>query len=643
MKSADNQNSEMVDAFIDESKSEIDFSLIESIEEKIILQKLYEIHQYHIIEKIFQSDNRKLIFSQLKDVEDFYSEAGGIKGYQNLVLKQLDGCEKKEDSISCPISHNIACKNSQVEKWVDLGIESMPLFCEIYVVGGAADRLGFFHPDSNEPLPAASYQFLGKPLLQHLIEDLEAREYLYFKKYGVRLFTPICLMTSDETNNYQRIRTLLEDKKYFGRPKETFIFVRQPMVPVLDQEGNWLLNAQGQLILKPSGHGALWTACIKQQVFKTLKKRGCRYALIRQINNPIIGIDYNLPAFMGAGIDTQKDFGFFVTKRVKGNSEGAIVYKKNLRDGCVYKLVTNVEYCQLQNDSISEDYPANTNLLFVNLESIIEAAKKLPYPGALLNFKGTKQSKPQARLELTMQNICEAFLDENDDLEAEHKSVFLVMQERSKAISTIKKFRNDLLEQNETPLKAYYEIFLAYHHFFKEVCQFDLPLISENFEKFIGNPSYHFLLHKGLGPSFEQLSKKLKSWKIYKDSWIDLQIVNGFFEKISIFGAFKIQAEKAYDFSSQPSFCMMQNIQIENQGFEKDLWNPFFPIEASFKECFSVTLGKNSAFIAKDVIFKGHEMIAVPDGKALVITNFGRSIMTIDEAYSLEIMGGIDL
>lgn len=63
----------------------------------------------------------------------------------------------------------------------------------------------------------------------HLVADLacgmscaQAREYLYYKLWGVQLTTPVAVMTSDAKGNHGHITRLMQRANWFGRGKESF-------------------------------------------------------------------------------------------------------------------------------------------------------------------------------------------------------------------------------------------------------------------------------------------------------------------------------------------------------------------------------------------------------------------------------------
>ena len=77
---------------------------------------------------------------------------------------------------------------------------------EVYPLGGAGDRLGLVDETTGESLPAALLMYNGRTLIEGLLRDLSAREWLYYKLHGEHHVTPVAIMTSA---GFTRARTRL--------------------------------------------------------------------------------------------------------------------------------------------------------------------------------------------------------------------------------------------------------------------------------------------------------------------------------------------------------------------------------------------------------------------------------------------------
>ena len=83
-------------------------------------------------------------------------------------------------------------------------------------------------------------------------------------------------------------------------------------------------------------------------VFEWFRQFGAKYALIRQINNPLAGLDYGLLAFIGIGVLQQKSFGFASCPRLCLSAEGMnVLIERKIRDGYSY-VISNVEYTDFE-------------------------------------------------------------------------------------------------------------------------------------------------------------------------------------------------------------------------------------------------------------------------------------------------------
>ena len=363
-----------------------------------------------------------------QEIDRFYREIGGLVGYQVSILQMLQKTDRscvEEESFHSPVFHDISEINDEVSESILAGLQAMPMLAELYPLGGAADRLHLVDQETGVELPAAKLEFSGRTLLETLLRDLQAREWLYYRLYGQQITTPVAIMTSYEKDNHRHVLQICEENGWFGRSKEAFRLFVQPLVPAVDEQGNWYTTGSCRLFLKPGGHGAIWKLARDEGVFEWLKIRSCKKALVRQINNPMAGLDYGLMSFVGIGSALDMSFGFASCCRRVSSAEGIVVIKET-KDRVV---LTNIEYCDFVKKGIVDEaatpqgdysrFTSNTNILFADLQAVEEAVSSHPFPGLLMNLKpaqlldesGRERQVMLARLESTMQNIADAFAE----------------------------------------------------------------------------------------------------------------------------------------------------------------------------------------------------------------------------------------
>ena len=387
---------------------------------------------------------------RLVQVEEFYDNIGGLAGYQlecvEILLKNAL-CENNPLGLYGE-TNGADCRNHEVQYLVppglDLegettrdrvadatvaGIRGLPFMAEIYPLGGAGDRLGLQCETTGDCLPTAMLDYCGRSLLETLIRDLQAREYLHFRLFGVQSRTPVAVMTSAAKGNHWRVAQLFEEARWFGRGQDSFMLFQQPLVPVVGgDDGKWLLPETLSPEMKPGGHGVIWKLMLDAGVFHWFENAGRTAAIIRQISNPMAGQDRTLLALSGEGLSGKKAFGFASCERVVGAAEGMnVLLKERIKpseshhhvdplecpsslgptvedslilrndhhdnascglstarpsvDGFDFSYrITNVEYTEFERLGIKDQpategsnhslFPANTNVLFVGLKAV---------------------------------------------------------------------------------------------------------------------------------------------------------------------------------------------------------------------------------------------------------------------------------
>jgi UTP---glucose-1-phosphate uridylyltransferase len=571
------------------------------------------------------------LLEQLLDIQAFYQHMGGIIGYHVSVLKLIVGSKENEIvRYHRPQGLDLENeKNTEINQVIRWGIENLDKLAVLCPLGGAGDRLNLVDQETGEPLPAALLPFLGKTLLEGLVRDIHALEYLYFTLYGKKILTPIAIMTSVEKNNHVHMLKICKENDWFGRPSESFFFFMQPLVPVVTSSGDWSLHAPFELRLKPSGHGVLWKLANDHGVFDWFESLGRRQFLVRQVNNPIAGTDQSILALLGIGFHQRKAFGFVSCERLLKSEEGMNVFVEKEKKGRKVCCITNVEYTNFSQQGIEDIpavpggcfsfYPANTNILFGDISAIKEVISVNPIPGQIVNMKSTisiidsdgkEKSIPAGRLESTMQNIADDITDDISPYASVERQnalkTFIVYNKRSKTISTTKKSYRQNESALGTPEQAYFDL-LYNHSILLEKCGWTLPP-QHSLEKMISEgPSFIFLFHPALGPLYNVIAQKMKGGHLTKGAEFQLELAEAYIENLFLEGSLLIEGK--HDSGSR---CYLRNVRIRNRGIDhssvKEYWkNNFLRTEAV-----KVFLNEGSEFYAENVSIQGSYTFEVP-------------------------------
>lgn len=603
--------------------------VIESIlaigQEEIVFQGL-ETHPH-------PSDALNGLIHALQVVEKGYREIGGIVGYHTAVLGLLS--EKACDPKPCtatflhPPGVDISQNNPEVALMIRWGLENLPKMAEFYPIGGAGERLDLKDEQTGELLPVAELKFDGRTLLEGMIRDLEAREWLYRQLFGTPVIVPIVLMTSHEKNNRLHIERICREANWFGRGKDKFYFFDQPLVPVITKDGNWSLKAPLVLNLKPGGHGVLWKFAEVNGIFKKLAEQKIEAALVRQINNPIAGLDYGLLAFTGKGAEEGRSFGFASCERLLNTPEGVdVVIETPLEKGFEYTL-TNVEYTEFVLHGIQDvpsepsgtcsAYPSNTNILFANLKEVEKALLKLPFPGMLINMKskvatlqpdGSVVEVEAGRLETTMQNIADAmgvvYPKEATEEELKGLPAFIIYNKRSKTISVAKSAHQPGKSLAGTPEGCYQDLLKEHVSLLKQ-CGF-----------FVGEDCL-ISYHPALGPLYDIIVQKLRRGRLEKGAELRIDLAEIDIEHLKLHGSLQIQGT----FTSK---CTLKNVTVHNDGIDRTKENIYWKNKIERRESLKIVIEGDGEFFAEGVIFTGNWEIEVKQGQKVTAVQDGSVI-----------------
>lgn len=647
-----------------------------SKEEELVLKSIVAIGQQSVffeegdLSLSERNGKVRVLIDTLLLVESFYREMGGVVGYQLTLLQFL--CKPKQrflvdkSQYRAPCGLDLSEPSLELREMIYHSIDKMGALAEMYPVGGAADRLRLQDPETGTLIPAAMLSFNGQTLLGKLIEDLQSREYLYFKIKGEQITIPVAMMTSKEKNNHEQIQSLCEKSHWFFRPKEKFSFFCQPLVPVVNREGNWVMPHPLTPLFKPGGHGVIWKLARDTGVISWLMNQGSSKAIIRQINNPVSSEDYHLIAFSGYGLKEDKRFGFASCERQVKASEGInVVVEEEKESGFSYTL-TNIEYCDFQAYNIQDEpaipggrfskFPSNTNLLFVDLPSILEAIEEYPLPGILVNLKKmqVKKSGDQieeeevARLESTMQNIADFFQKRSEHrLEADELldlDTYITFNKRQKTISATKKEFSLGASLLETPEGCFLDVLANTRDLLENYCQFSLPPMVNQAESFT-NPSFLFYYHPSLGPIYSLIGKKLRRGSLAERSEFRLHVAECDIENISIQGSCLIVAARVMGFvdsqgilrySNQVGRCTLRNVSVKNKGIDYSQENVFWKPHIFRHESCRIFLEGESEFYAENVSLEGDVEIRVEDGYKVTAKEEAGKVVLIKEKLQPE-------
>ena len=582
--------------------------------------------------------------STLVDLEAFYQPIGGVLGYYATVVDLMSGVVKQEEvhQYLQPPFIDLQTPNLQMWKEAYEGIFHLGKTATILTLGGAGDRLNLIDERTGEPLPVARLMFCGRSLFEGLMRDIEALEYWHYRAFGRQVTVPILIMTSKEKQNDQHIEAMGREANWFGHPHHAIRRMIQPLVPVIDTDGHMAVTGPLQLAMKPGGHGVVWKLAKDSGALDWLMRQGVDNAIVRQVHNPLAGLDQNLALLAGYGRAKKKTFGFLSCPSFPGLAEGMNVLDVH-RDGAdTVGAITNIEYTQfalLKTVGVRDGCPANANILFIDLHAIDGSLAKNPIPGMIVNAKtrvdvvkdGQVTSKNGARLESCMQNIADGLASKivpEAVLSPDDLGTFLLSQDRKLVKSEIKSASQPGCAQRTTPASGLYDWNMAMRQLFSS-CSIRLPQ-AQSFEEFLRDgPCVLLAVHPAMGPFWEVIRQKVSGGTFAKGSEVELEVAELSCTELDVQGSFRIIADvvtgpmsgaEGRVFTDKVGRAKLNRLTVINKGVNSREVEAVLRGTLERKECCEMRLEGFSEVVAENVTIQGDFRLVVPDGQRAILT-----------------------
>ena len=590
----------------------------------------------------------KKLSQTLIDLDHFYQPIGGIAGYHATVINLFtEEHHLDTHEYFSPPFQDIRTPNQTVWNSLYWGTAHLGSMGMIFPLGGAGDRLNLIDRATKEPLPASCCTFCGRSLFEGMMRDVEAQEYWYYRVFGKQVSVPILIMTSQEKNNDHHIEEMCRRANWFGRSPSSIRRIVQPLVPVIDTDGKWIVTSPLELALKPGGHGVLWKLAQDTGALSWLKVHGIESAIVRQVNNPLAGLDKNLLSLFGYGHANNKSFGFLACPSRPGLAEGLIILSVSKGKDSPQASISSIEYTQFAElkqqhpDLLVEGAcPANTNMLYIRLRDIPAALANNPIPGMIINPKTTVDTvkngqvikKIGGRLESCMQNIADGMgspIDPKDlpSIPQEQLSTFLLLQDRSNLFSTTKKAFVAGQPLAETPFGALYDWHHAMRSLLSGSCHITLPQEATQEEFVQEGPSFIFSFHPAMGPLWAVIGQKLSGGTIAKGSELELEIAEISCHGLNLAGSLRILAAtptksmdgKGGQYSDKVGRAKLHNVTVTNKGLTRRTIVDILNGMEDRRESCQIDLEGFSEVEAENITIKGPFHLVVPDGKRAVL------------------------
>lgn len=243
----------------------------------------------------------------------------------------------------------------------------------ITVAGGDGTRLGINGPKGVFPITPIA----GKSIFQLHAEKICAIQ----KRYNIQI--PWYIMTSE--NNFPATQNYFQSHQFFGLDSRQVRFFNQGMLPVVDLQGNLLMDSKSTIVMSPNGHGGIIIALREKGILDDMKMRGIKNIFYHQVDNVLIKIAD--PLFIGYHVMDGAEMSLKVVKKSHPEEKVGVVVNVNGRLHVIEYSELSKEDMYAKNKDGTLKYNAGNiaiHMISIDfLEKIHQMGEAIPYHAAI--------------------------------------------------------------------------------------------------------------------------------------------------------------------------------------------------------------------------------------------------------------------
>lgn len=287
-----------------------------------------------------------------------------------------------------PLPYNIKREipKDKFALYENIGIDAIKRgkFAVVTMAGGQGTRLGYKGPKGIFELDITPKKSLFE-ILCDTLKDACAKS---------KVVIPWYIMTS--TYNDEATRKFFEEKNFFGYPKKYIKFFKQSQLPLIDINGNLILEELYKVKEASNGNGDVFSSMKSEGILKDIAKKRIEWISFSGVDNVILEIVD--PVFLGLTISNNKLTASKTLFKENVNDKDWIFAKRNGKPAIINSchLTDSMKIAQ---DSSKKYLYRQTNILahLFHISAINKICEvKLPYHRAFkkntfINCEGMKQ------------------------------------------------------------------------------------------------------------------------------------------------------------------------------------------------------------------------------------------------------------
>lgn len=239
-----------------------------------VIQKLEKFNQIKLINLLDRLEDKTELIKQINQIDfeqimELYDSVKETKYIDTSKIEHINYVDKSK------------LLDKDLEEYTKTGEEIIRNgeYAVVTMAGGQGTRLGHIGPKGTFKITVNGEE---KYLFQIIVESLQKAN----NKYNVII--PWYVMTSSE--NKQQTVEFLEKNNYFGYPKEKVKFFIQGNLPLVDTNGELIIDKNCLIKEASDGNGSIYQSMKKDGIIEDMKQNNIKWIFVGGVDNILLKI-----------------------------------------------------------------------------------------------------------------------------------------------------------------------------------------------------------------------------------------------------------------------------------------------------------------------------------------------------------------
>ena len=238
-----------------------------------VLTKYNQTKLMNLMKKLTKEENEKII-NQLKTID-----LEKMINLYNRGLQKIEADSKKISNIKYIDKSKLEKEEKETYKELGENIIKEGKYAVVTMAGGQGTRLGHKGPKGTFKVSVNGQE---KYLFQIIVESLQKA----IEEYGVAIKWYI--MVSNE--NEKDTKTFLKEHNYFGYPEEKVKFFVQGNLPLIDTNGQFIIDKNKLIKEASDGNGSIYESLKRCKILDDMKQSGIEWIFVGGVDNILLKI-----------------------------------------------------------------------------------------------------------------------------------------------------------------------------------------------------------------------------------------------------------------------------------------------------------------------------------------------------------------